>query len=129
MCKCQSKYVSSLFAVLLCLVSSAGAFGQLAGTGSIVGTVTDPSGAAVAGAAVTLTDTATNADRTAVTNDSGRYVFSSIQPGSYNLKVSKDGFRVAKITKQTVSVGSSLELNFALEIGASSQTVEVVATN
>jgi hypothetical protein len=121
--------VSLVVALLACLLTPSSIFGQLAGTGSIVGTVTDPSGAAVVGAAVTLTDTSTNSERAAVTNEVGRYVFSSIPPGSYNLRVAKDGFRVAKISKQTVNVGSSLELNFQLELGSSAQTVEVTATN
>jgi protocatechuate 3,4-dioxygenase beta subunit len=66
---------------MLLVVIPLGLFAQMAGTGQVVGTVTDPSGAAIVDAAVTLTDTATNATRTAVTNDSGRYNFSNVQPG------------------------------------------------
>ena len=54
-------------------------------TGTVNGLVTDPSGAAVAGATVTLTDTATAAARTALTNEAGRYAYVSVPPGVYNL--------------------------------------------
>src|SRR6266849_5033328 len=98
-------------------------------SGTIAGTVTDPSNAAVADATVTLTDTATNIPRTATTNEVGRYVFANVPPGTYTLTINKAGFRVAKFSNQVVNVGSSLTLNVALEVGATSQTVEVIATN
>jgi len=80
-------------------------------------------------AAVTLTDTATNATRTAATNDSGRYNFSNVQPGRYNLTISKAGFRQAKFRDQEVVVGESRSFNVKMELGAATETVEVVATN
>jgi len=103
--------------------------GQSVSTGTITGTVTDPSGAAVAGAAVTLTNLATSTSRTATTNETGRYVLANVEPGTYTLTINKAGFRVAKFTNQIVNVGSSLTLSVALEIGTASQTVEVTATN
>src|SRR5467141_1704728 len=121
--------------VLICAISMLlvvippGLFAQMAGTGQVVGTVTDPSGAAIVAAAVTLTDTATNATRTAVTNDSGRYNFSNVPPGHYNLTISKAGFRQAKFRDQEVVVGEARTFNFKMEVGAATETVEVVATN
>jgi hypothetical protein len=94
-----------------------------------VGTVTDPSGAAVPEAAVTLTDTATNSERTTTTNEAGRYNFPNLPPGKYSLTISKGGFRVAKIVNQTVAVGESRTLDAKLEIGAATQVVEVTASN
>jgi len=103
--------------------------GQTAGTGVIVGTVTDPSGAAIAGATVTLTDTATSAERTAITNDSGRYDFPNVQPGKYNVTISKTGFRQAKFANQQIVVGEQRTLDTKMELGAATEVIEVVATN
>lgn len=117
----------SCFFVLLCLASPA-ALGQAANTGTLAGTVTDQSGSAVVGATVTLVDTATNAERTAVTNDAGRYIIANVVPSIYNVTISKTGFRAAKFVKQEVDVSTVLTLNASLELGSISQTVEVTAT-
>src|SRR5437773_4837454 len=93
------------FLFLMFLVYSPAASGQAANSGTVAGTVTDQSGAAVVGATVTLVDTATNTERTAVTNDTGRYVCANVVPGSYNPSISTSRCRSAKFTKQVVSVG------------------------
>ena len=95
---------------LLALVPSA-LFSQSASTGTVAGTVTDPSGAAVADATVTLTDKATNNPRVASTNENGRFILVDVPAGTYDFTVSKQGFRISKLTGQTVSVGSALTLN------------------
>jgi hypothetical protein len=118
--------LSCLFA-LLCICSPS-ALGQAANTGTIAGTVTDPSGAAVVDATITLTDIATNTERTAVTNEAGRYIFANVISGTYNLTINKTGFRVSKLTKQVVAVGTVLTLNVAMDLGSVSQTVEVTTT-
>jgi hypothetical protein len=118
--------LSGLF-VLVCLCSPF-ALGQTANTGTVAGTVTDQSGAAVIGATVTLTDMATNAERTATTNETGRYIFANVVPGTYNVTISKSGFRATKFVKQEVTVGTALTLNASMELGSVSQTVEVTAT-
>jgi hypothetical protein len=126
-----SKRVALLVCALaiLLVVSPSGLNAQMAGTGQVAGVVADPSGAVIAGATVTLTDTATSAVRTAVTNDAGRYNFSNVEPGTYSLIFTKPGFRVDKIGAQKISVGSALTIDAKLEVGATSETVEVVATN
>src|SRR5580693_7249534 len=96
-----------LLAVAMLTLNSGNVLAQTGGTGIVVGTVTDPSGAAVPEATVTLTDTSTNSARTATTNESGRFNFSNVQPGNYNLTISKAGFRVAKIVNQNVAVAES----------------------
>jgi len=116
-------------AVSMLTLNSGYVFAQTGGTGIVVGTVTDPSGAAVPGATVTLTDAATNSERTATTNDAGRYDFPSVPPGKYDLTISKAGFRVGKFVNQTVAVGESRTLDARLEMGAATQTVEVTAAN
>jgi Carboxypeptidase regulatory-like domain len=115
-----------LFA-LLCM--SFPAMGQMADTGSVAGTVSDPSGAAVAGAAVALTDTSTNAQRTTASNEAGRYVFPNVPPGTYNMTATKTGFTIAKLNKLVVTVGTTLTVSIPMELGAVTQTVEVSATN
>ena len=66
------------FAVAILVLNAGNLFAQTGGTGIVVGTVTDPSGAAVPAATVTLTDAATNTERTATTNESGRYDFPNV---------------------------------------------------
>src|ERR1700719_957559 len=100
---------------------------QAVATGTIQGTVTDQSHAAVAGAAITLTDTSTNTSRTATSNEAGRYVFVDVPPGTYNLTISKTGFRLTKFANQVVTVATSLTLDVVMEIGSIAETVEVTA--
>ncbi len=123
----SSKRVALLLAAVCCLLAltPSALFSQTLGT--VNGLVTDPSGAAVAGATVTLTDKATGSPRTATTNDAGRYLFVEVPSGIYELTISKPGFRITKITEQKVTVGTELTLNAALEVGTVSQTVEVTA--
>jgi Carboxypeptidase regulatory-like domain len=116
-------------AVAILTLSSGNVFAQTGGTGIVVGTVTDPSGAGVPGATVTLTDAATNSERTTTTNEDGRYDFPSVPPGKYTLTISKAGFRVGKFVNQTVVVGESRTLDAKLEMGEATQVVEVTSTN
>jgi hypothetical protein len=113
----------------ICALAPSALFAQSASTGTVAGTVTDPSGGAIVGATVTLTDTATSISRTDVTNENGRYFFANVVPGKYTVSVSKTGFRVAKLVDQVVNVGASLTLNLTLEIGSVAETVEVTVTN
>jgi len=110
--------LACLFAVL-----PTGMYAQTAGT--VDGLVTDTSGAAIAGATVTLTDKATGSALTMTTNEAGRYVFVNVTPGVYGLTLSKTGFRLARIAAEKVTVGTELTLNITLEVGTMSQTVEV----
>jgi len=120
-------FIGCLFCLLALLPSAL--FSQSASTGQVVGAVSDPSGAAVAGALVTLTDLSTNAIRTAESNDTGRYILVDVPAGNYDVTINKAGFRVSKIQGQAVSVGTTLTINVTLEIGSVAETVEVTATN
>src|SRR5271166_3305501 len=96
-------------------------------TGGVNGTVTDPTGAIVPNATVTLTDPATSASRTTNTNASGLYSFSLLKPGSYTITVTQTGFkRVAQNVE--VTLGQTATANISLALGATSETVEVSAT-
>ena len=129
---CNRLHRIGVFFVLLGLVavglmlSSTPAWAQAA-FGSITGVVTDPSGAAVAGAEVKLVDVSTSSTQTTTTNEVGRYSFISVTPGVYNLNVVHPGFTSAKLQGQKVDVGSALALNVTLEVGATSTVVEVKA--
>src|SRR3984893_3666275 len=116
-------------AVAILTLNSGNVLAQTGGTGIVVGTVTDPSGAGVPGATVTLTDATTNSERTTTTNEGGRYDFPNVPPGKYNLTISKAGFRVGKFVNQTVAVGESRTLDAKLEMGEATQVVEVTAAN
>jgi Carboxypeptidase regulatory-like domain len=118
-------------ALVLLLVVCAGsvlpAWAQSTSTGTVVGSVTDPSGAVVAGAAVTLTDISTNIVRTTTTNASGRYIYVDVNPGTYNIAISKAGFTTTKTENEEVKVGTSLTVNLSLQVGGSNVVVEVTS--
>jgi Carboxypeptidase regulatory-like domain len=95
--------------------------------GSVTGVVTDPQGASVAGAEVTLTLVATNTSRTTTTNESGLYHFAAVPAGIYDITISKAGFKVHKAAAQKVSIGSQLTLDVQLEVGALTESVVVTA--
>ena len=100
---------------------------QGASSGSVAGQVSDPQGASVPGADVTLTAVATNNPQTTTTNEAGRYNFPVVHPGLYDITVSKPGFKVFKAAKQTVSLGNLMTVNVALEVGSLSETVVVTS--
>ena len=118
----RSIYIGILvaFCALYALAQSA--------TGNISGQVTDQQNAAVVGAEVRLIEPQTNSARSTTTNEVGRYSFPSVPPGIYDVTVSKQGFSQARLAGQTVEVGLSLTVNVALQIGATTTTVEVQAS-
>ncbi len=98
------------------------------GTSSALsGEVTDPSGAAIARATVTITDTNTKATRAGETDAAGHFLFSQINPGTYEVMVEARGFAVARSGPTTVGVGRTVSLNFRLQVQSTKQTVEVTA--
>ncbi|MGA7930645.1 MAG: carboxypeptidase-like regulatory domain-containing protein [Candidatus Sulfotelmatobacter sp.] len=100
-------------------------WGQSTSTGTVAGTVTDSSGAVVASATVTLTDTSTNIARITTTNSAGRYIYVDVTPGIYSVAVSKPGFATTKTEHQEVEVGGSITVNLSLQVGGASVVVEV----
>jgi hypothetical protein len=105
------------------------ALAQATTGGTIVGTVTDSSGAVIPGATITITDPATKASRSTVSNKSGQYIVQDVQPGVYDVKTTRAGFSTDNIPALTVSVGSQTTANFKMMVGAESTTVEVTASN
>src|SRR5579862_8737548 len=95
--------------------------------GEITGRVSDPSGAGVPNSALTLTSTATNAVRQAESGNDGFYSFPSVPPGFYNLKSEHPGFKTATSNNIEVQVQQTVRLDFTLQVGEVSQSVEVSA--
>ncbi|MBC8029865.1 MAG: carboxypeptidase regulatory-like domain-containing protein [Pyrinomonadaceae bacterium] len=115
-----------LLSILVLLAAGSVAFGQ--GTASrVTGTVTDAQGAAVPGAAVTLTNEATQGTLTTETTDSGDYTFDSIQVGSYSVTVEKQGFKKFISTGNAANVNQPTTVNVALEVGTISEVVQVTS--
>jgi hypothetical protein len=96
--------------------------------GEITGRVSDPSGAGVPGASITLVSASTNAIRQAVSSDDGFYNFPSIAPGFYNLRTEHSGFKVATSSNVEVQVQQSVRLDFTLEVGQITESVQVTAS-
>jgi hypothetical protein len=92
---------------------------------SIVGTVRDRSGAVVPGATVTVTNTGTNQNRSAVTNDQGDYLVASLLPGEYGVAVEMAGFKKQVRGGIVLQVNQRARLDFALEVGQIADTVNV----
>ncbi|HEY7856552.1 MAG TPA: carboxypeptidase-like regulatory domain-containing protein, partial [Terriglobales bacterium] len=112
----------------LSLLGPRAAQAQSSTTGTIIGQVTDAQGAAIPGAVIVLTNVATNAAQPTVSNGSGRYSFTSLNPGVYTVSIKKDGFKEAVLKNQNVDVGKQLTLNIPMQVGTATQTVEVTAT-
>src|SRR5260370_19183611 len=96
--------------------------------GSVWGHVTEETDASVAGATVSLIDHATGTTKTTATNEAGRYVFVNVNPGMYDITVTKTGFSMSKFAEQVVSLGQQLTVNAKLKLGAVSETVVVEAS-
>src|SRR5436190_1557702 len=107
-----------VFAALPC-------FGQT--FGEITGVVTDPAGAVVVGAAVTVSNPATNLTRTATTNNAGNYTFPSLLPGVYSVKAEMAGFQGEIRGGVELQVQQVARIDFQLKVGSLTETVEVIS--
>ncbi len=114
-------------AIMLWLAASNAARAQVT-TGSLSGTVLDQSESAVPGATITATNSATGAQATATSNDLGYFKLSFLQVGSYNLLISKAGFKTLKLNAVAVQVNADNEMGgIKLDLGESTSTIEVTA--
>ena len=111
--------------VLLCLFAAL-LFGQAADTG-ILGTVTDPSGAVIVGAGVTITQPATGTVHAVQTSMNGSYEVRYLLPGEWVVEVRMAGFQAQKSSPITLQVGQLARLDFALQVGEVTQEVVVTA--
>ncbi len=95
--------------------------------GNLAGTVTDPSGAVVAGANVTVTGP--TGERTTTTDSEGRFVVPLLIPGYYSVRVGKEGFKTAEVKTAEVVTGRTSNVTLKLELGTSATTIEVNASS
>jgi len=115
--------VRLLLQTVIMLMLSTAAYGQTAAT--IVGDVVDPSGAAVPGAAVTITNEATGVERASQANEAGQFRVAPLNPGTYTVQVETAGFKVQLRTGVVLEVAAVVQVDFTLELGEVTETVEV----
>ena len=115
--------IGAALALACALATRAGA--QSSTTGAIIGTVTDPSGAAVPNAKIAVLDTDTGIEHDETTNSDGFYSSSYLQPGTYSVTVTKDGFAIYSHTGILVQVGSRLTVDAALPLVTTQATITV----
>src|SRR5262249_46746477 len=116
----------SLWVVLLVAGMMTPARAQIR-SGSIVGTVVDPSGAAVSGAEVKVTLLENNVSYKTTTNDSGQYTIPYLQLGQYTVSVGKAGFKTADITGVQIATAETVRVPVRLDVGAVTTSVEITA--
>jgi hypothetical protein len=117
-----------VFCVALLAIGSGGLFGQNAGTGAISGYVSDFSGALIADATIDCTNNATHSERIVTSSSKGAYAVPQLQPGTYAVVVSRQGFKESKYAEVVVNVTETATLNIVLQVGSINETVEVLAT-
>src|SRR6202453_4811595 len=123
-------WLTRICPIALCLVISLSipaALHAQSANGRIVGRVSDPTGAILSGAKVTLSNEATGITRDALTNDSGDYTFVEVVPGTYTVQFDLKGFKKNVQKSVIVDVNQVVTLNSALQIGGSQETVEVTS--
>jgi hypothetical protein len=118
--------LAAFLATVACLVMSVAVFSQGIATGSISGTITDPSGAVLAGAHVRAVNKATNQEFAADTNDAGLIVIRSLPTGTYRITITSNSFRTAVVEGIEVAVARESSLGIVkLELGQVGETVQV----
>src|SRR5215472_2900894 len=112
---------------LAALMLPGSAFAQAA-RATLSGTVYDASGAAVPNAKVTVIDTERNISDTRIANEVGRYLFTDLNPGHYELQADAQGFKKSRTTGILLEVSQKFELNPTLELGQTNEQIAVTAT-
>ncbi|HLW54281.1 MAG TPA: TonB-dependent receptor [Candidatus Angelobacter sp.] len=107
------------------LLSCANLWGQATASSTLIGTVSDNTGAVISKPEVTLTSKETGAVRTTKANDIGEYRFDGLNAGIYNVKVKASGFSAGEANNVELLIGRTATQNFSLKPGAVSETVEV----
>src|ERR1700693_2382251 len=124
----SGKRLNTSFAVLLTLLFSlmGGVVAHAQVTGAtLTGTVTDPSGGVVAGAQISVKDTATGVTKEATSDSAGLYTIPNLAPSTYEVRVTAIGFSTAVQSNLQLSVGQQQQLNFAMKVGETNTTVQV----
>ena len=124
----SNAFARFMVAIALCGLIAASAFAQGSVT-RVSGNVKDPQGAAITGATVTLTDTATKAVKTATTNDDGSFAFNDLRAGVYTVDVEAAGFKKTTVPDLTVNIDQTSTVNIDMEVGGVGETVTVTASD
>src|ERR1700692_561105 len=115
------QFCLAVFAVFFLAI---GAFAQVQ-NGQFEGTITDPSGASIANAKVTVSSGSTGLNLSATTNASGNYVVKEVPPGTYKVEVEAPGFKKIENNGVTANAGTISRVDLKLQLGKASETVEV----
>jgi Carboxypeptidase regulatory-like domain/TonB-dependent Receptor Plug Domain len=115
----------AILVVAILLLTCSPAFAQ--STGRILGSVTDQSGASVNGVTIVVTDLQRGASRTLTTDSAGQYVAADLLPSTYKVHVAAHGFRTVERPNVELEVGKDVRLDFTLQAGQVSETIEVTA--
>ena len=111
----------------LCLLMAGSAFGQAVAIAEVSGTVTDPTGASIGGAELTMTETNKQLVRSVLTGPNGRYTLANLPVGPYRLDVNAPGFKGYSRTGLVLQVGNNIQLDVVMQLGAVSDRIEVNA--
>jgi carboxypeptidase family protein/TonB-dependent receptor-like protein len=122
-----TRYRAVSFAFCLLLLLSARALGQTAGTGALTGTVSDPKGALIADAQVTVTNEVTGEARKVMSQQNGTFLAPLLQPGPYRLEVMKAGFKKSIKEGLRVNVTETTRLDIELEVGAVDEQMTITS--
>jgi hypothetical protein len=124
----SAKWIWFTLFLVVCISFSVPLVAQDQGSvrGQLGGVVVDPTGAIIQGASITIMGPTGSAQRTS--SEQGEFTFPSLIPGFYDVKVTKDGFKGTTIQKVEVGINKTSTVKVALELGAVTQTVEVVAS-
>src|SRR5689334_18709745 len=117
-----------LFSLAAVAVLCFHALAQTASTGTVIGTVTDASGAIVPTVKIDLKDSATGVVRSTVSNSAGQFSFIGVQPGTYSVSGTHPGFQDVLVPQVVVEVGKSYTINLELRVGTTQSVVEVTST-
>jgi hypothetical protein len=119
-------FLSAIVILAICIFLAVPARAQVVGA-TLSGTVSDPSGATIGGALVSITNKATGVTREVTSDTAGYYSVPNLLPATYDVTVTAKGFSTSKQTDITLGVGAQQVLNVPLRIGEANQTIEVAA--
>ena len=122
------RVLPALLAGLILVAAPASTVFAQAVTGTLLGTVTDSSGAVVTGAKVTITNEGTGFTRTASTDTAGEYTFPSIPTGRYTVLAEMQGFKAGALSGIVVGVDQRVRMDVSLEVGAMTESVTIEAS-
>src|SRR5438270_5340283 len=123
----RSKLLSGYLAALLAAILPYAAFAQ-ADKGTILGSVQDASGAPASDTEVKVTEINTNIVHSARTNDTGNFTFPLLDPGTYIVSTERAGFNKASRSGVQLDANSTIRVDFALQVGSVTETIDVSAS-